>query len=182
MMTSENNQYAPQRPVHEEQIPPLSEYARAIIKRHDLVPHPEGGWYSRTWQSPLEYKNSTRPLASLIYFLLPKGDFSDWHLVDADELWLWHGPSPLEIEVSDTDPRKSVEGFAKKSTVTRLGDGLDSRNITTDTNKGYIATFAAQTLIRAGQWQRTLPAENDVLVSCVVSPGFTFEGFTVISE
>ena len=114
MMTSENNQYAPQRPVHEEQIPPLSEYARAIIKRHDLVPHPEGGWYSRTWQSPLEYKNST--------------------------------------------------------------------NITTDTNKGYIATFAAQTLIRAGQWQRTLPAENDVLVSCVVSPGFTFEGFTVISE
>ncbi|MDK8073105.1 cupin domain-containing protein [Alloscardovia omnicolens] len=47
-------------------------------------------------------------------------------------------------------------------------------------NNAYGA--AAQCLVRAGQWQRTLPTKSDALVSCVVSPGFTFDGFTVITE
>lgn len=157
----------PTTAVHADAIPPLSSYAQQLISSLDLSAHPEGGWYRRTWQSPLGYADTDRPLASLIYFLLPEGDYSDWHLVDADELWLWHGPGALEIEVCDEDPRTlSAEELAARSTRTRLA--LSDAEHTT------------QCLVKAGQWQRTLPTAADALASCVVSPGFTFDGFTVI--
>jgi predicted cupin superfamily sugar epimerase len=36
-----------------------------------------------------------------------------------------------------------------------------------------------QALVPAGVWQRTLPGTADALVSCLVSPGFDFEDFTL---
>ncbi len=183
----------PQTAVHADIIPPLSQYAQATIDHLDLAAHPEGGWYKRTWQSPLEYGNSERPLASLIYFLLPQGDFSDWHLVDADELWLWHGPNPVEIEVCDDDPRTLTrEELAEKTVRTKLYISDTAEDVAGDSSgdsahdnrksSDNVAGNCAQCLVKAGQWQRTLPVTGDALVSCVVSPGFTFEGFTVIDE
>ena len=32
-------------------------------------------------------------------------------------------------------------------------------------------------LVPAGHWQRTVVADEDALVSCLVSPGFDFEDF-----
>ncbi len=66
----------------------MSPYARSIVERLGLETHPEGGWYTRDWQSPHTDEASSRPLSSLIYFLLPEGDASAWHKVDADEVWL----------------------------------------------------------------------------------------------
>ena len=40
----------------------------------------------------------------------------------------------------------------------------------------------AQLVIPAGTWQRTLPAKDDVLLSCVVSPGFVYAGFQLAGE
>lgn len=91
----------------------LSAFALRVIAGLRLVPHPEGGWYRRTWASAhaagggeldqaYAGENSTgdvRPLASLICFLLPKGDASAWHRVDADEIWLWHGPASIVLEL-----------------------------------------------------------------------------------
>ncbi|WP_418968860.1 cupin domain-containing protein [Alloscardovia omnicolens] len=162
----------PTTAVHADIIPELSAYARNTIESLDLAPHPEGGWYKRTWQSPLAYDQSSRPLASLIYFLLPHGDFSDWHLVDADELWLWHGSAAIEIEVCDADPRTLTEEELAQHT-TRTVLNVDSE---------HAQSSCAQCVIHAGQWQRTLPTQGDALASCVVSPGFTFDGFTVITE
>ncbi|TCD54929.1 cupin domain-containing protein [Alloscardovia theropitheci] len=160
----------PTTAVHADVIPELSNYAQQTIEHLELAAHPEGGWYRRTWQSPIEHGDSNRPLASLIYFLLPQGDYSDWHLVDADELWLWHGPAAVEIEVCDSDPRTlSEDQLTEQCTRTRLNLDPSQPNST-----------VTQCLVKAGQWQRTLPTEGDALVSCVVSPGFTFEGFTVI--
>ena len=34
-----------------------------------------------------------------------------------------------------------------------------------------------QSLVPAGEWQRTLPSDGDALVSCLVSPGFDFADF-----
>ena len=34
-----------------------------------------------------------------------------------------------------------------------------------------------QVVIPANVWQRSLPADSDALVSCVVSPGFDFDDF-----
>jgi predicted cupin superfamily sugar epimerase len=113
--------------------------------RLDLQAHPEGGWYRRTWAAPVDVGG--RPAATAILFLLAPGERSVRHVLDADELWLWHGPGAL---------------------VLRLGEAEEP-----------VALDAAhpQVLVPAGTWQSTDPVETEVLVSCVVSPGFEWSGF-----
>ena len=156
----------------------MSALAQHAIERLHLSPHPEGGWYRRTWASDLAAgggglapedagESSTgelRPLASLIYFLLPEGEASTWHKVDADEIWLWHGPAPLALELGGHGP----EPEGKRAECHFLGISGDS--------------CAAQLVIPAGTWQRTLPGKGDSLVSCVVSPGFVYAGFELADE
>lgn len=36
-------------------------------------------------------------MATSIYFLLHPNEFSKWHRVYSDELWLWHAGSPLQL-------------------------------------------------------------------------------------
>jgi uncharacterized protein len=76
--------------------PPLAEQL-------DLVPHPEGGWYRETWRSPVSLRpegyGGPRSVATAIYFLLPPGERSRWHVVRSDELWLWHGSGPLVLQL-----------------------------------------------------------------------------------
>ena len=98
----------------------MSPYARSVVERLGLEPHPEGGWYVRDWQSPINDPSGHRPLSSLIYFLLAEGDASAWHKVDADEIWLWHGPAPVTIEMAGS-------GEAPDETAVRtvvLGTGI----------------------------------------------------------
>lgn len=113
----------------------LSAFALRVIAGLRLVPHPEGGWYRRTWASAhaagggeldqaYAGENSTgdvRPLASLICFLLPKGDASAWHRVDADEIWLWHGPASIVLELGGIGD-KPDEGHAERH-VLGIGEG-----------------------------------------------------------
>ena len=128
----------------------------------ELEPHPEGGWYRRTWAgtSPVETPAGTRPAATLIYFLLPPGEASAWHVVTSDEVWLWHGPDALRLQFGGAGDAP-VEG----DTVI-LGPGED-------------AGERSQVLVTAGVWQRTLPSPGETLVSCIVSPGFSFDDFTL---
>ena len=128
----------------------------------ELEPHPEGGWYRRTWagESPVETPSGMRPAATLIYFLLPPGEASAWHVVSSDEIWLWHGPDPLELQLGGTGS-EPVAG--------------ESRMLGPDERAGA----RAQVLVPAGTWQRTLPSAGETLVSCIVSPGFSFEDFVL---
>ncbi|MGL5173313.1 MAG: cupin domain-containing protein [Olsenella sp.] len=154
----------------------LSAFANGVIDSLGLSPHPEGGWYRRTWQSEAAIgenapdtdmgENSTgaRPLASLIYFLLPAGDASDWHVVDADELWLWHGPGAVTLELGGSGERPD-EAHATR-TVLLVNNGAS----------------CGQLIVPAGVWQRTIPTSEDALVSCVVSPGFVYSGFALAEK
>ena len=146
----------------------MSSYAQSIVARLSLEPHPEGGWYVRDWQSPINDRSGRRPLSSLIYFLLAEGDASAWHKVDADEIWLWHGPAPVTIEMAGS-------GEAPDETAVRtvvLGTGIAASEDGGAAPVGHL-------VVPAGLWQRTLPGTGDALVSCVVSPGFEFAGFTL---
>ena len=96
----------------------------------------------------------------LIYFLLPEGDASAWHKVDADEVWLWHGPASVKLELGGSD--ETPESDESKRTVITLGSG-----ITTDQAD---VTVSGHAVVPAGVWQRTVPGQGDALVSCVVSP------------
>lgn len=125
-----------------------------------LEPHPEGGWYRRTWASPASVDTSggPRPAATMILFLLPPGEASAWHTVASDELWLWHGPDPVVLELGGTGDRPAAGE--------RIVLGPDT----------------VQGLVPAGVWQRTLPSAGEALVSCVVSPGFDFADFALESD
>ncbi|WEV52616.1 cupin domain-containing protein [Bifidobacterium sp. ESL0704] len=165
----------------------MSEYAQQMVKSLGLEAHPEGGWYRQTWLSPQATEG--RPWASLIYFLLAQGDASAWHKVDATEIWLWHGPATVGLELGGYGDAPADESGR---TLYTLGQGLAP----TDT-EATDATFAdssvngniskanpvpapiGQVVIPEGCWQRTVPGKGDALVSCVVSPGFTFDGFTL---
>ncbi len=175
----------------------MSSWASNVVKKLNLEAHPEGGWYRRDWQATELYSQKSkieadcesknllslnanhssencsasepRPLASLIYFLLPKGDSSAWHKVDADELWLWHGPSNLILELGGCGEKPCEE---EKRTKILLGAGIsDSSSI--------LQTPCGHAIVPANVWQRTIPGDGDTLVSCVVSPGFTFSGFNL---
>ena len=46
----------------------MSPYARSIVERLGLETHPEGGWYTRDWQSP--HTDEAKPTA-IVTDLLP---------------------------------------------------------------------------------------------------------------
>ena len=146
----------------------MSDYARGVVADLGLEAHPEGGWYVRDWQSPQTDEASHRPLSSLIYFLLPEGDMSAWHKVDADEIWLWHGPAPVTLQLGGTGDSPAGDGTVESIL---LGTGIAP--------DGAQGIFTGHAVVPAGVWQRTVPGKGDALVSCVVSPGFVFDGFTL---
>ena len=130
--------------------------AAEIISRLNLAPHPEGGHYRQTWAAPAA--PGARPSATAIYFLLAAGECSHWHRVDATEIWLYHAGAPLVLSLSDTD-----HGPAR--------DHLLGPNLATD--------HAPQLIVPPHHWQSAHSTGDWTLVSCTVSPGFLFSGFTL---
>lgn len=126
-----------------------------------LEPHPEGGWYRRTYTAAdaIHTPNGERPAATLIHFWLPAGERSEWHVVTSDEMWLWHGPGALELELGGTGESPADEpSNRERHTLAAVG------------TPGAVQ----QLLVPAGVWQRTNPGAENVLVSCMVTPGFDF--------
>ncbi len=124
--------------------------AEDIIRKLELLPHPEGGWYRQTWAGP---ETNGRASGTAILFLLRAGEHSHWHRVDADEIWLWHAGAPLMLAMGlDTATRH------------RLGPDV-------------LGSDVVQAIVPAGWWQAAQSTGEWSLVSCTVSPGFRFEGF-----
>ena len=122
----------------------------------NLEPHPEGGFFRRTYTA--KDAVGDRPAVTLIHFYLPAGDTSAWHVVKSDEMWLWHGPGPLQIQLGG------------------CGDEPDPGEVMT------ISAKTPQALVPKNVWQRTLPSSEPVLVSCMVTPGFDFADFRLANE
>lgn len=129
---------------------------RRLIVELGLEPHPEGGWYRETWRA--EAPEGGRAAATAILFLLEPGQRSHWHKVDATELWLFHAGSALSLRTAkdDSGPVRSL----------RLGGDV-------------LAGEQPQVRIAPDEWQSAEAESGWALVSCVVSPGFDFAGFTL---
>ncbi|WP_157216715.1 cupin domain-containing protein [Flavisphingomonas formosensis] len=136
----------------------MQDDAQAIIARLGLAPHPEGGWYRETWRA--DAPAGVRASATAILFLLESGQKSHWHRVDAAELWLWHAGSPLLLKTWDE---------AAPPHMVRLGGDV-------------LAGETPQHLIHPGEWQAAVADRDWTLVSCIVSPGFEFAGFSLAPE
>ena len=125
----------------------------SLIAALGLAPHPEGGWYRRTWVA--EAEEGTRPAGSAIYYLLLAGEVSVPLRVDSAELWHFYDGDPLELSLEWPDGRHDV----------RVG-GPD-----------VAAGQTPQVVVNAGVWQSARPLGRYALVGATVTPAFTFEGF-----
>ena len=70
--------------------------AETIIQKFELEPHPEGGFYKRTFLSEDESFSS-------ILFLLVKDNFSAFHKIKSDEQWNWYCGDAIVIHEIDND-------------------------------------------------------------------------------
>jgi predicted cupin superfamily sugar epimerase len=131
-----------------------------IVTHLELEAHPEGGWFKRTWTSPAEAEG--RPLASSILFLLPAGVTSQWHRVDADELWIHRHGDPLDLSIAAGDTAAAIDRVTV-GPVSAIG-------------------HHPQHTVPAGAWQSAVSQGRYTLVSCVVVPGFVWEGFELAPE
>jgi predicted cupin superfamily sugar epimerase len=125
----------------------------SLITALDLAPHPEGGWYRRTWEAPSP--DGTRPPGSAIYYLLLEGEVSVPHRIDATELWHFYSGDPLELTREHPDGRTDV---------TVMGPEV-------------LAGHSPQEIVEPGVWQSARPLGRYSLVGATVTPAFTFEGF-----
>ncbi len=134
------------------------------VRRLDLAPHPEGGWFRETWRSDMTLDHAALPpdydgprsAGTAILFVLMPGQQSAWHTVRSAELWMHHRGSPLILEHGPdlASPTRTV-----------LGSDIE-------------AGQHPQALVAPGHWQRARPqGAEPSLVSCVVVPGFDFADF-----
>jgi hypothetical protein len=129
--------------------------AGEIIRLLKMAPHPEGGHYVETFRDGPGADG--RALSTAIYFLLQAGEISHWHRVDAAEMWFWHAGGPLALSIS-------LEGALASTRAVHLGPDLR-------------AGQRPQAIVPAHAWQAAETLGAWTLVSCVVAPGFAFEGF-----
>ncbi|GAA6202206.1 cupin domain-containing protein [Aquicoccus sp. SU-CL01552] len=127
--------------------------AKQIIETLNLHRHPEGGWFAETWRADTPGRAS----GTCIYFLLTEGEASHWHRVDATEIWHYHAGAPLLLSLSATDAGPAQDHL-----------------LTPD-----LATGRPQIIVPEHHWQAARSTGAYTLVSCTVSPGFEFSGFTL---
>ncbi|OAQ22020.1 hypothetical protein K457DRAFT_26490 [Linnemannia elongata AG-77] len=133
-----------------------------------LTSHPEGGWYRETWRTTQLFRPDGYPgdrtAATAIYFVLGPDEVSQWHKVRSDELWLWQRGSPLELILGGSGEHPSAT-----TSVIRLGPSVEEGE-------------HPQGLVPGGVWQMARPVHGEVLVSCVVAPGFDYQDFTMLDK
>ena len=127
--------------------------AQDVIATLKMQRHPEGGWYVQSFRD--EETPGERAASTAIYYLLPAGEVSHWHRVDAVEVWHWYGGAPLNLSIS-TD--------GKTTTTHVLGNDL-------------IMGQRPQVVIPRHAWQSSVSTGAWTLVGCTVAPGFRFAGF-----
>ncbi len=128
--------------------------AADIIALLDLRRHPEGGFYRETFRDPAR-NEAGRAASTAIYFLLPAGQISHWHRVDAAEVWHFYAGAPLALSVSQTG-----EDFSRHV----LGADLFKEE-------------RPQFVVPAHWWQSARSLGSWTLVGCGVAPGFEFARF-----
>ena len=126
----------------------------------DLKPHPEGGFYRETFRSEQVAtlaSGRNRSASTAIYFLIPAGAFSAFHVIHgADEVWHHYGGGPVEIHTITPGGEHRWE---------ILGGSLEDGE-------------RPQIIVPAGTLQAaTVRGSGFALCGCTVSPGFDFADF-----
>src|SRR5262249_10521296 len=79
--------------------------AAELVRRLDLIPHPEGGYFRETYRAsegliatalPRRF-GGARSISTAIYFLLEAEQCSHLHRIRSDEVWHFYAGDPLEV-------------------------------------------------------------------------------------
>jgi predicted cupin superfamily sugar epimerase len=140
------------------------------ISKLGLEPHPEGGYFKRTFASQEQITDQEltvhfegkRMLYTSIYFLLTSNDVSHFHRLQSDELWYYHAGSPLSVHMID-----------ENGVYTEHKLGLDLEN-------GEVP----QVLVPKNTIFGSSVKDQDTfsLVGCMVSPGFEYQDFELFTQ
>ena len=144
-----------------------------LIRRYDLQPHPEGGFYREVHRSPVSIAREHLPPGPMgpypgdrtaltaIHFLLPAGTPNAVHRVRSEELWVLLEGDPLVLMLRP-QPEASPTRTHELST-----EGL------------------RHAVAPPGQWQNVAVADGPhgyALTMCLVAPGFDFEDFEMFAR
>ena len=140
-----------------------------LIEELALEPHPEGGFFRRTYVAPVTVPHTALPqgfggeraVASAIFYLLERGGVSRLHRLRSDEMWHHYLGGPLTVVELPAQPLGAVRE-------TTLGPDLLA-------GQRVQHTVAAGTLFGAAMPAEA--AEPYALVGCTVHPGFDFAEF-----
>ena len=138
---------------------PEQETAADIIARLELRPHPEGGYYRETFRDSRTDAQG-RACCTAIYFLLARGETSQWHRIDAIEIWHYYAGSPLTLRIAH-------EGCTPHPV--RLGPNV-------------AAGERPQAIVPNSAWQSAETTGDWTLVGCTVAPGFEFGSFELAPQ
>lgn len=130
------------------------------IEKLQMEPHPEGGYYKELAPSNEWLEKANRPMYTTIYFLLTENNPSHFHQLTSNEIWYFHYGSSLTVHelLSHGEYKKTSVGF-----------NLDEGDVLQYTvEKGSIFGSSVET--------------GYALVSCMVSPGFSFEDFKLFTK
>lgn len=131
--------------------------AKDVIFTLGMRPHPEGGWYARTFED--SEKAGGRARSTAIYYLLEAEQSSHWHRIDAVEVWHYYAGAPLKLRISD-------------------GTSVDEHVLGPDIEAGQ----RPQVVVPTRAWQSAVSAGAWTLVGCTVAPGFKFSGFELADK
>ncbi len=132
-----------------------------LVLRLGLEPHPEGGFYRRTWTSAEQVGEDGRGAGSSILFLLPADVTSRWHRIDATELWQHAAGAPLQLS--------TWAGGSSSVRHHTLGADLADAEV-------------PQAVVDPHVWQSARSLGAWSLATCVVVPEFRFEGFEMLPD
>lgn len=144
----------------------MNRSAEYWIERLRLAPHPEGGWFRETYRSREVVAGTALPdrfdgdrsFATVIYYLLQKGEFSAFHSINQDETWHFYDGGSLTLHVIDSG------GKYRRHCLGLSGEEGTRPQITI--LSGWL--FAAETGPR-----------SYTLAGCTVAPGFDFADFAM---
>ncbi|HNP24134.1 MAG TPA: cupin domain-containing protein [Panacibacter sp.] len=141
----------------------MKQKANTYIETFGLKPHPEGGYYVRSYQSEITIEqtclpgrfNGSRLLSTAIYYLLKENDFSAFHRLNNDECWHFYAGGSLALFIIENDG--SLQQVI-------LGNNIAEKEV-------------PQFVIKAGKWFAAAPCAPAAFsfVGCTLAPGFDFD-------
>jgi len=131
----------------------------SIIRTLELEPHVEGGYFRRTFESPIQTSTNQAAMSSIYYLLTNEAPIGYLHQNKSDIIHFFHSGSPIKYFIISSDGKLSTE---------ILGSNIE---------QGH----QLQLMVKGGDWKASQlmfeggPFEDYGLISEAVCPGFEYQ-------